>query len=52
MAIEKRKCEVCDSEFYGSKNKKTCSGKCRTAKHRQKNGLPKDKPNKETDIER
>lgn len=34
MAIEKRVCEVCQKEFYGSSNKKTCSGKCRTKKCR------------------
>jgi hypothetical protein len=34
MAIEKRVCEVCKSEFYGSSNKKTCSVKCRVKKHR------------------
>ena len=34
MAIEKRVCEVCQKEFYGSSNRKTCSGKCRVKKHR------------------
>ena len=34
MAIELRKCVICGAEYYGSKNKITCSGKCRAQKFR------------------
>ena len=37
MAIEKRSCVMCGKEFYGSKNKLTCSNKCRTRKCRSRN---------------
>lgn len=35
MPIDKRKCLMCRSEFYGSTNKLTCSDKCRMAKSRR-----------------
>lgn len=36
MAIEKRKCQECEKEFYGSINRKTCSNKCRQSAHRKR----------------
>ena len=42
--LEKRNCEVCDTEFYPNKkhpNKKTCSKGCyQIYRHREKRGLP------------
>lgn len=29
MAIERRKCQLCSAEYYGSKNKTTCSNACK-----------------------
>lgn len=35
MAIEKRKCVVCGDQFYGSKNKKFCTNKCKQKDYRE-----------------
>lgn len=34
MAVELRKCQVCNNTYYGSKNKTTCSNKCKQKLYR------------------
>lgn len=49
MAIDKRSCVVCGAEFYGSKNAKFCSSKCKQKDYYERSKNKKQLSSSESD---